>query len=508
MGSIDPMNLIGKTLKKYQILDRIGGGGMGEVYKAHDSDPMLDRDVAIKVLSPFLVRDANFVYRFQLEARTVARLKHPNIVPVYDAGREADLVYIVMELLEGGSLKDLINREGPLSPERVIELLGQVASGLDYAHSNDLIHRDIKPGNILLNAQGQVKVTDFGLVKDISQTMMTGTGEILGTPPYMAPEQILSQDVTPQTDIYALGVVAYQMLTGERPFKGPDTLYAHLHEAPPTLRKANPSVPMGLEPVVAKALAKTPTERYPSATAFVQALREGLDPPPTGRLAWAVGAAAVLVLLCICGLCVIISIPPPTSTPTITSQTPTEQTRQAATATAVDERMRGYEANRNLVYGPTAGSLVHDNDDKIEVRFADVELRDFWVEATFFNPYSAQSGDWDYGFLFRREALDQEFRLIIKSNETLKFTNGPHQEIDEGLIPNLNVGTDESNHVRLIADGNKAYLYINGQFIDQLDLSERTNAGGISVGTGMFEGDQMVGQTTLYQEFTIWSISE
>jgi serine/threonine protein kinase len=269
--------LIGQTLGKYRILAEIGRGGMGVVYKAHDTT--LDCPVAIKVLDPLLARDQEFVQRFLREARATARLRrHPHIVTILDVGQAGGYSFIVMEHLEGRSLVEIIRREGPLPPERVARLVGQVADALDYAHAHGVIHRDVKPGNVIVTADDHAVLTDFGVARSMEGTRVTQSGVMIGTPAYMSPEQVKGQPVGPAADVYALGVVTYEMLGGRPPFEGetPHVLFAHAYEPPPPLRQVNPRVPEGVAAAVHKALAKDPRQRYLSAGAFAEALRQAV----------------------------------------------------------------------------------------------------------------------------------------------------------------------------------------------------------------------------------------
>ena len=248
---------------------------MGSVYKAMDT--ILERDVALKLLAPTLANDDSFVERFRLEARSLARLDHPHIVKVYDADWDENKLFIVMEYVDGGSLADLIKQEGALPAALVIKLLQQTASGLDYAHQRGLIHRDIKPANILLDKQGNAKLTDFGLVKD-TDTNLTADGMRLGTPAYMSPEQIQGEEVTPALDVYALGVVAYEMLTGRPPFQGnmSSIFEGHLLRQLPVIHQINPAISADAQGVFVKVMAKNPAERFATATSFIQALEKVL----------------------------------------------------------------------------------------------------------------------------------------------------------------------------------------------------------------------------------------
>ncbi len=276
-----------KQLGKYEIIERLGSGRMAEVYKAYQ--PSLDRYVAIKLLHPFLADDPEFKDRFEREARNVARLKHPNIVQVHDFeyGAQSESSYMVMELLTGGNLQDLI-RQAPLAPGAAARLLGQIASALDYAHSEGVIHRDLRPGNVLLDRSGNAILTNFGLARMVDEgSRITQSGSVIGTPPYMSPEQWLGEAVDGRTDVYALGATLYEMLTGRQPFTA-DTPYqlrdAHLSAPPPSALEIRPDLPHGVAGVIQKAMAKEKAERYNSAGELAAAYRNAATAymPPTG----------------------------------------------------------------------------------------------------------------------------------------------------------------------------------------------------------------------------------
>lgn len=258
--------------KRYVINQKIGTGGMADVYEATDS--VLDRPVAVKVLHPQFALEENFVARFRQEAQAVANLSHPNIVSVYDWGSEDNTYFIVMEHLDGRDLKQVIEERGPLSPNVVIDISRQVASALAYAHKNEIIHRDIKPHNIFITTEGEVKVTDFGIARTESSSI-TQTGAILGTAYYISPEQAKGRVATIQSDIYSLGIVMYEMLTGRVPFQGESPVAVatkHVHESPLSLRSIDPDIPEALESVVLKAISKHPDDRFRSANELKQAL--------------------------------------------------------------------------------------------------------------------------------------------------------------------------------------------------------------------------------------------
>jgi serine/threonine-protein kinase len=272
------MDLKGRTLGVYQIMEEVGRGGMASVYRAYQSS--LNRYVAIKVLPPQLAYDEEFVQRFLREAQAAASLSHPNIVVVHDVGEQGGLYYIVMEFLEGQTLKDLIQREGALSPVRAARILEQVAAALDYAHQRGFVHRDIKPANIFVGPDDRVKLTDFGIAKAVSEAeQLTRTGMLVGTPEYMSPEQAAGTPIDHRTDLYALGVVLYQMMTGQVPHRGTtphSILHAIIYDPPPLPRQLNAAVPPAIEQVILKALAKQPGDRYQRGVDMAAALRAAL----------------------------------------------------------------------------------------------------------------------------------------------------------------------------------------------------------------------------------------
>jgi len=269
---------------RYALIGVVGGGGMAQVYKARDN--ILGRIVAVKVLRDQFTTDEQFVARFRREAQAAANLTHPNIVNVYDVGQDGDLHYIVMEFIAGQSLKELITRNAPLPIEQAISIGAQILAGLEYAHRSGLIHRDIKPQNVLITNDGGVKVTDFGIAKSVSDLGLTEAGQALGTAHYFSPEQAKGERVVPQSDIYAVGVTLYEMLTGRLPFESDNAVglaYKHISEPPPSVRLLNPGVPSRLEAIIMKALAKEPQQRYPNAAEMERALRsvEAVGQQPT-----------------------------------------------------------------------------------------------------------------------------------------------------------------------------------------------------------------------------------
>jgi len=318
---------IGTELAGYRIESLIGRGGMSVVYLAEDV--RLKRKVALKLLAPELGQSEKFQERFVRESQLAASIDHPNIIPIFGAGEADGLLYIAMRYVEGTDLKTLIEREGPLAPDRALRLLAQAGSALDTAHARGLIHRDVKSANILiasptsLGGQEHVYLSDFGLTKrSSSDSGLTGTGQFVGTLDYAAPEQFQGKPLGPRTDVYSLGCVLYECLTGELPFHRDNEaalVYAHLMAAPPSVTDKRPELPAGIDDVVAKAMAKEPEQRFETAGQMVEAARTTLapdrptevfervpSPPPKPvvlrRPALLAGVAALVVVAVVVGL--------------------------------------------------------------------------------------------------------------------------------------------------------------------------------------------------------------
>jgi predicted Ser/Thr protein kinase len=379
----------GRTLGQYELMERLRRGGMGTVYKAYQRS--LDRYVAVKVLSTFLAQDPDFTGRFQREARMIAKLDHPNILPVYDYGQEGELIYIVMRYVEGGTLQDKLDRLGqPMDLETAVEITAQMGEALDYAHQQGIVHRDVKPSNVLMADGNWALLTDFGLARMIGGgARITQIGSGMGTPSYVSPEQARDKGVDGRSDIYSLGVVLYEMLTGRVPFEGETpliVLYKHLTDPPPPPREINPDIPEAVERVVLKALAKDPADRFQRVGDIVTALQQAVSGAPLvtaavsieaegegqpGRLAalyteavgflkarwrrlptwvWAAMVGAILLAVVIVGAALRASptdgpeLPvavAPTSTPMPPTATSTPTVGVAATETALADRVAG-----------------------------------------------------------------------------------------------------------------------------------------------------------------------
>lgn len=265
---------------RYEVLEQIGAGGMAIVFKAKDL--LLNRVVTIKVLREQFVTDEDFIRRFRREAQSAASLSHPNIVSIYDVGKDGDTEYIVMEYVEGRNLKEIIREYAPLSADQAINLARQITGAIQNAHENHIIHRDIKPHNILVTTDGVVKVTDFGIARAVSSATVTHTGDIVGSVHYLSPEQAKGIQSNERSDIYSLGIVLYELLTGKVPYDGETPIaiaLKHLQQDPEPPSRLNPRISRDFEAVIMRAIAKSPEQRYSSA----KELLEDLNNIQTGR---------------------------------------------------------------------------------------------------------------------------------------------------------------------------------------------------------------------------------
>jgi serine/threonine protein kinase len=286
------MNTV-RSIGRYRIEALLGTGAMGEVYRAHD--PAIDRRVAIKVVRPELVAGSGgpqLLERFRREARAAGRRFHPNIVAIWDFGDDNGTPFLVMELVEGQSLDQLIKSTGPLAQERSVAVITQVLSALGFAHASGIVHRDIKPSNIMILPGDQVKVADFGIAR-LEASEFTIVGDLLGTPAYMAPEQLSGGPIDPRTDLFATGVILFEMLTGVKPFRGKsitEIMSFMEKRGPEDIRALNPAVPEAMKRVICKSVAFEPAQRYASAAAFSKAVADAMpgprgDPQLTANLA-------------------------------------------------------------------------------------------------------------------------------------------------------------------------------------------------------------------------------
>ncbi len=276
-----------KINERYEIIKTIGEGGMANVYLANDT--ILDRKVAIKVLRGDLSTDEKFIRRFKREALSVSNLSHPNIVEVYDVGEEDGNYYIVMEYIEGKTLKQLLQKRGALTLTEVIDIMSQLTDGLSHAHEAYIIHRDIKPQNIMIEDNGLIKITDFGIAMALNSTQLTQTNSVMGSVHYLPPEQANGKGSTIKSDIYSLGILMYELLTGSVPFKGDTAVeiaLKHMKEKLPSVRKQNPTIPQSVENILLKATAKNPKNRYDNVREMYNDLQTAMDRTNEKRLVY------------------------------------------------------------------------------------------------------------------------------------------------------------------------------------------------------------------------------
>ena len=267
-----------EVANRYEIISLIGQGGMADVYKAKDI--ILNRIVAIKILREKLSHDAMTLVRFQREASAASRLSHPNVVDIYDVGESDGMHYIVMEFIRGRTLKQLIQQRGALRVSESIKIMTQLTSAIDHAHKHNIIHRDIKPQNVLVKDDGTVKITDFGIAIANDAVQLTLNNAVMGSAHYLAPETAQGKEPTAQVDIYSLGIVFYELLTGDVPFHGKtptEIAVKHLRQPIPYVRDFNPAIPQAVENIILKATAKDPKDRYSSAYAMLEDLQNCMN---------------------------------------------------------------------------------------------------------------------------------------------------------------------------------------------------------------------------------------
>jgi eukaryotic-like serine/threonine-protein kinase len=329
-----------QTIGRYRVEKLLGSGAMGEVYRAHD--PVIDRLVAIKVLRPELVAGSGseqLLQRFRREARAAGRRFHPHIVAIWDFGDDDGMPFLVMEYVEGRSLDAIIKSSGPLAPERGVAIITQVLSALGFAHKSGIVHRDMKPSNIMVLPNDDVKVTDFGIAR-IDASDFTIVGDLLGTPAYMAPEQLSGAPVDHRTDLFAVGVILFEILTGVKPFRGKsitEIISFMESRGPEDIRALNPAVPYALKRVITKSVAFDPTQRYADAEEFAAAISEALSVRPPG-----------------------LSEPPSLAAPFVEVTPPTTRTQQTSSGDTswAPELLREVERDLATYIGPMASIAV------------------------------------------------------------------------------------------------------------------------------------------------------
>ena len=267
-----------KINDRYEVIRAIGEGGMANVYLGYDT--ILDRNVAIKILRGDLSNDEKFVRRFQREALSASSLAHPNIVEMYDVGEDDNVYYIVMEYVEGKTLKQLLKKRGSLTLSEAIDIMLQLTDGMAHAHDSYIIHRDLKPQNIMIKDDGQIKITDFGIAMALNATQLTQTNSVMGSVHYLPPEQASGKGCTIKSDIYSMGIIFYELLTGSLPFKGENAVeiaLKHMRDPLPSVREDNQSIPQSIENIILKSTAKNPKNRYDDARSMHEDLLTALD---------------------------------------------------------------------------------------------------------------------------------------------------------------------------------------------------------------------------------------
>lgn len=418
---------------RYQLLSVIGEGGMGKVYKAHDTE--IGRDVAIKVLAIDLGAEPGYRARFRREAHTVARLTEPHIVPIHDTGEVDGQLYLVMPVIDGVDLQALLNRDGPMSPERSVHVVEQLAAALDAAHAAGLVHRDVKPSNVLLTERNFAYLIDFGIAHDTAATKLTRTDTIVGTWAYMAPERFTTGGAESASDVYSLACVLYQCLTGAQPYPG-DTLEqqfaGHMSHDPPRPSTVNPAIPGGFDVVIARGMAKEPSQRYPSATDLAAAARDALAsgsqtlvaptqpvspstgaPPAKSRRNLLIAAGVIaLVAALVAGVFLVRNVlspttsgelvltaatdpgvdpfmPPAASPPPTNTQAPPTLEPHGSDAAVVTQPLPG---DREGLYGGTLDNAECERDTMIDFLTTHPDKADAFVEALNTDPSLSWSG--------------------------------------------------------------------------------------------------------------------
>jgi serine/threonine protein kinase len=486
-------NLIGKNIGQYQIVEQIGQGGMATVYRAYQ--PSIHRNVAIKILPSQYAQDPNFVKRFEQEAKAIAALEHPHILPVYDFGTQDGLTYMVMRYIKGGTLSNLMGQNLPY--DRVVSLIGDVARALDYAHKQGVVHRDIKPSNILIDDNGEPLLTDFGIAKMMAgsgATQLTGAGSVLGTPAYMSPEQAQGVKIDARTDIYSLGVILYELLTGQQPYRAETPVaivLKHVSEPLTPPRMINPNIPDPLERVVIKAMAKEPEQRYQTAGEMQRALQHALNdiqsggrtvslPPPAtqtqgvtgpapvavkksgGIGPWLIGGVAAVALLCLLGggllfYGLLASGSSGTGTPVANSPTAVrigieKTSTPTATPTATEEAL--------VPTPPTAEISPFTPVPIVDIPGLDGEI-------LFEDDFSSNQNDWSTG--------PQEDEYGVTNTE---FVNGRYrmtQEAKQGVFVWNNLADTEFDNFIFSVEATPVEKKVAGNFAYGLTLRENVD---------------------------------
>ncbi len=507
---------------------------MAAVYRAYQ--PGVDRTVALKVLPRHYAADPEFVARFEREARLIARLEHPHIMPVHDFGEADGYTYLAMRFVESGTLADLLEKGQPLSLAQMQRVVGQVGDALDYAHSQGVIHRDIKPSNILIDGRGNCLLTDFGIAKMMEgDTHLTRTGGVIGTPAYMSPEQITGQALDGRSDMYSLGIVLYEMATGRVPYQAetpPAVLVKHLHDPLPLPRTLNPALPESVERVILKSLAKQPQDRYATMGDMVRALQSDNQaalpatpdaktdltaPIPTAEVVdekatepadrrqgsrplwpWVIGGLAVA------GITVVLAVSAAGLGPklfggngplagTILFQ---DDFGSNANAWPVGEKSDDYSSDvAQIADGKYRRSTTSKRDVLWQEAVPGVSPQDFWlgVEATLVET-SAGGGDANVSLVFRKDQEGNYYRVRFDNNGRYIFTLHYKGEWlvlqDWKPSPDIRLEPGVVNTLAVQAKGSQLSAYANGRELTTLTDTTLSGPGKVGLGIGLDQAGQ------------------
>jgi len=540
---------------RYRIVKLLGQGGFGAVYRAWDSN--LNKPCAVKEnldTSPEAQR------QFTREATVLANLSHPNLPRVTDhfilPGQGQ---YLVMDFVDGDDLATILRQRGSVPVQQAVVWISQVADALAYLHSRQpvVVHRDVKPANIRVTPEGRAMLVDFGLVKVYAAQLKTTMGARAVTPGYAPPEQYGQGSTDARSDIYALGATLHNILTGQDPLESVQRMSGAQMKP---VHHVNPSVPVTISQAIERSMRLEPTQRFQDVREFKAAVNAMETPVIVRPVAETYAVPAVrapalepavrtpisrpkpakkrgmgmwigiggVVILCILGSIGLFGLiyASQNGTAEATSEaelraTLAERVKMTSTAQVVgtaEIRMQAtqtaflsyVESKQRLVFGPTSGALEHSEGESIIALDADLSLRDFVVEARFYNPYDASVAKWDCGFILRHETKNVQFRFVVDSERNWILINNdgePDGEtIMQGNLPDLDISPDGSNLVKLIFQGEQGRFYLNDKFITDLDLSARMNPGEIYIATGIFQGSKQAGSATKYTDFRVWSL--
>jgi len=466
---MDPTETPRVFSERYELNHLIARGGMAEVYRAHDR--LLDRPVALKVLFPELSVDRSFVERFRREAQAAANLSHRNIVPVFDWGEDSSTYFIVMEFVDGRPLSSVLKSSGPLSAERTADIGADVAAALGYAHKHGVVHRDVKPGNVLITDDGQVKVTDFGIARAVNtEESLTQTGAVMGTATYFSPEQAEGIGVDARSDIYSLGVVLFEMVTGRPPFLGESPVSVaskHVRDVPPAPREINPKVPPTFEAIILKCMAKDPAHRYSTAEDLradllrfndgraVLAMDDTTAMIGVAGTATAVGAAVAMDETR--AVTSVGSVPPPSATtPPLPDEDGTNRTRTYAIILGVLLVLllgAGFLLARNLGYFGGAASFNLPTVVGQQVTVATATLQADGLNVT----VQQQVSDKPPGTVL---STDPAPNALVKKGDTITLKSAEPAPVQQILVPPGLTGTTVANAEAILQSAGLQYTVV------------------------------------------------